>query len=118
MLFSYPNSAEIITLNVKEVKDIIFKSKRNEIPDDLNAFNQKIEQEHTKIIYVKRKEYYGNLGFYPRCDFSRVLLDLISFKRKCFTEQEILRLMDSPLNFYVELHLRCIYHQSLINEKR
>ena len=54
--------------------------------------NKKIEQEHTKIIYVKRKEYYGNLGFYPRCDFSRVLLDLISFKRKSvsFTLKEIL----------------------------
>ena len=47
--------------------------------------NKEIEQEHTKIIYVKRKEYYGNLGFYPRCDFSRALLKMISFKRKCLS---------------------------------
>ena len=52
MLFSYPNSAEIITLNVKEVKDIIFKSKRNEIPDDLNAFNQNIEQEQKEQDFI------------------------------------------------------------------
>ena len=64
--------------------------------------NKEIEQEHTKVIYVKRKEYYGNIGFYPRCDFSRELLRMISFKRKCFTEFEILKLSENPLNFYIE----------------
>ncbi len=52
MYFSYSNTSEIIKLNLNEVKDIIALSKKDEIPEDLNIYNQNVEQDQNEQDFI------------------------------------------------------------------
>ena len=53
-----------------------------------------------RTIYFERKENYGEIRFYPKCEKSRFLADLCG--RKIFYRQEVLDIRDK-LGYEVEL---------------